>query len=682
MEAHAQPLVSPQSMNLQTPSKTPTKLQLRCSLQSIHHEEQEPHDVALSKKWLPKAVALCRELWPSAKHDTLSVKYLSHGSYNTVFSISIVLAGDEPAEYVLRIPDDDQFPITRTAAILEYLTQSTDLKVPRVITWDVTTDNPLENGYVILARIPGKCLQEVWEDLTHGQKLALARELAQQLLQIESVTNPIAGTIKVHEKGFRHGDDVSDRIFIEALGAETEEMPGNPINWSNSDNGLLPLDRLRHDPPNLSVNDIMLALFKRRIYQANNHESPHDGYLSVFEFCQDTVEDLVKLRVFEAESDTICLHHADLFPRNIMVDFSPDITITGILDWDLTLFVPRFAGRISPRWLWRSVPQNDSEYYKFDKEPLEPEGSEPDSPENAEIKRAFEDAVGESWVAEATGKCYPIARKLLKLARDSRCDGEDIDSILSWTKTYESLLRGTSNDLDDSDDSDVVMDVAIEDDAGSYNQQDDKSLMEVQEIPSITARETPEHEGKPTDIEVLEYDSLECSSDSDSKDQETIQSAKKEPVEEDEEAEAQARRAWNSFRSLLANLPEDQIQIPRHVDSSMKAIQDWLESQSTASLDQGHSDRELSMTHVRDCLEGTQKCPVVSTSATTGKKKLTPIITKLTRKHDGNASWMGAIRDWASSFLRISLKIRPAVPEIPTTTTRQHENPKGSPESS
>ncbi|KAI0161171.1 hypothetical protein GGR52DRAFT_163151 [Hypoxylon sp. FL1284] len=151
---------------------------------------------------------------------------------------------------------------------------------------------------------------------------------------------------------------------------------------------------------------------------------------------------MVTLGVYDSESNDICVHHANPFPRNIMVDFTPDITITGILGWGLTLFVPRFAGRIPPNRLWQSVPQSRSAYNQFGRENLEPEANASDSPENAEIKHAFENAVGEHWVSEATGKWYPVARRLLKIARETLIDDEDMDNITSWMEKNMSLLEG------------------------------------------------------------------------------------------------------------------------------------------------------------------------------------------------------------------------------------------------
>ncbi|KAI1770279.1 hypothetical protein F4818DRAFT_455789 [Hypoxylon cercidicola] len=628
---------------------------LRSSLESIHNDDPEPSELRLTKKWQSKAVALCKSLWPSAKHDTLSVKYLSHGSYNTVFSVSMVMADDQPVEYVLRIPDAELL-VPRTAAILEYLTEFTDLKVPRVITWDATTDNSLENNYIILSRIPGKCLQEVWKDLAHHQKLILARKLAQLFLQIESVTNQVAGTIKVHKKGLGRGDKISDRMFVEAFGADVLDIPNDPINWLNVDNGLLPLDRLRHDPPNLTVSDIMLAIFRRRIYQTKNHETnSHDYLLEFFEPCQQMVEDMVDRGVFQSENDAICLHHVDIFPRNIMVDFSPDITITGVLDWDVALFAPSFAGRAPPRWLWRSVPQDDSEYAKFDMEPLDPNENEPDSPENTEIKRVFEAAVGEAWVSESTGKPYPFARRLLRFGRQDTYDGEDIGNLLEWIGNWSSVV-GEKSDMSDTeslstgvldgseDGETATYDEAGGNDATFNSQQDDGGLVLSEKMPALRSAvelESLEHEERQTNMEILEYDSPDNSSGSEFKNKGTIQPKSEETAEEEHhDAKSWAECACDCLRSPLANISGDRIQILRHVDSSVRRVRDWLESDASTSAATAKEDE-----------------PMASTVS-------------YIRRPDDNELWRTAVLDWAVHSPGTSLEVRPDVPESRMTATK------------
>ncbi|KAK7948419.1 uncharacterized protein PG986_009305 [Apiospora aurea] len=325
---------------------------LRTSICSIDSQKFVPCDdepevpFATEEETIGRIATLCKQIWPSVEHDSIDVQYLDEGTYNQLFVISCADAAGRLPDVVLRLPWDDD-SITRTVAILEYLNDFTDIKVPKVITWDATEDNALNHDYVILSRIPGRTLQSVLGDLSKEQKVAIAKELASLYRQMESITSPIAGRMKAHGKISPRGDS-NDNVFIQPFGTEYLEIPDDPIDWNNKENGILPIERLRYDPPDLSINEIMLPIYQRRIYEALNRRTPHDYLLGRFEPLQKMVQGMVDNDLFKPENDYICLQHPDFFPRNIMVDFHPDPVITGVIDWDDVNFAPRFAARIPP----------------------------------------------------------------------------------------------------------------------------------------------------------------------------------------------------------------------------------------------------------------------------------------------------------------------------------------------
>ncbi|KAI1450377.1 hypothetical protein F5Y02DRAFT_426605 [Annulohypoxylon stygium] len=419
-----------------------------------------------TEMWSTKAFALCKYLWPSINDDTLSIRFLGFGSWNVTFTISMMIAENEAAEYVLRIPNDDD-TIARSVGILEYLTKFTNLKVPKVIRWDTTNKNPLANGYIILSRIPGKSLASVWDDLDHDQKLLLAKEFALLYHQIESVTSPFAGTIHVHDQDIKYRDELNSRTFVQPFGAVTMQRPANSINSDNAEDGPL---SLRLDPPGLSVKLIMASMFRRRIYAVKNHETPHMDYtLKYFRLCKSIVDDMGDRGLFDSQKDIVCLRHPDLFPRNIMVDFSPNITITGILDWDDATFVPRFAGRVFPKWLWEkqapgpSGSMSESHFsYLYGSELLDPEKIGPKSPQNAEIKLVFDKAVGEGWVSDAASEWFALARAIIPFSErtcfSSYCDKrhaiwkdkwkslatDPVENLYLWTQKWNTPIFSLS----------------------------------------------------------------------------------------------------------------------------------------------------------------------------------------------------------------------------------------------
>ncbi|KAK6825003.1 hypothetical protein PG987_012497 [Apiospora arundinis] len=165
-----------------------------------------------------------------------------------------------------------------------------------------------------------------------------------------------------------------------------------------------------------------------------------------------------------------------------MIDFQPEPTITGIIDWDDVNFAPRFAARILPRWLWQTgwgvhddedevteediasddgneeAQDDDDECgqcghgHDWNEEPLDVAGNEPSTPEDAEIKRAFEKAAGEHWIWEATSPWFPLARRLLQFSRRIMYTQQDDDNIDEWKAKWDVLFPGDSDGSERSED--------------------------------------------------------------------------------------------------------------------------------------------------------------------------------------------------------------------------------------
>ncbi|KAH8202959.1 hypothetical protein TruAng_002905 [Truncatella angustata] len=367
----------------------------------------------LREHWLPRAVTLCLDLWPQS-NGAFCVQFLDEGANIKLFAIDFHDSLYD--RYILRIPELEE-DLPRSVAILQYLrTSAPSLQVPK----------------------------RVVDGLSYTQKLKLARELGLLHLRIETNINDIAGRLEVHHGTYLPGINIAGGAFTQPFGTELREYEDSCIDWSHTNNERLPLARLRHDPPGLTVNEIMLAIYQRH-----------------------------------------------LFSRNIMVDITSndDIFITGVLDWNDAIFAPRFVGRVLPGWLWQHAPaskfskanedqdepvqeeahaieetydrgdntnvlvngvrapvhchdesvseedglsptrhqledsSNESddsdsntsytESNDLENEPLDVSDNEAFTSEAEEIRQAFIDTVGEEWMQEATDKRFPLARRLL-----------------------------------------------------------------------------------------------------------------------------------------------------------------------------------------------------------------------------------------------------------------------------
>ena len=133
-----------------------------------------------------------------------------------------------------------------------------------------------------------------------------------------------------------------------------------------------------------------------------------------------------------------CLCHFDLAARNIMVQILTDgsLTISGILDWDSAAFAPKFVSCAPPSWLW-----TEQKYYDAEEGEM---SSKPSTPEQEEIKEAFDDVVGFDYLWLAYKLEYRLARELFYFVWHGLQDGEAqkkaVRLLKEWKALHESLL--------------------------------------------------------------------------------------------------------------------------------------------------------------------------------------------------------------------------------------------------
>ena len=128
--------------------------------------------------------------------------------------------------------------------------------------------------------------------------------------------------------------------------------------------------------------------------------------------------------------NTNCLSHLDLAANNITVEVHLDntITVTGVLDVDSACLAPTFVSCYLPWWLWEdeTQPGDALEDETQSKRP-------PPDPELLEIKRIFEEIIGDNLLRYAYHPDFRLARRLFKIA----CHGHG--SSDRWEKTENSL---------------------------------------------------------------------------------------------------------------------------------------------------------------------------------------------------------------------------------------------------
>ena len=315
---------------------------------------------------------------------------------------------------VLRSPRHDYCNPKRDVGILNYVRAHTTIPIATVAGADFTFDNPLESPYVLQHRIPGTPLAEVLYSLNQTQKCQIAKQLGQITRHLFALENPVAGLIEATRSS-------------DTQPAETFKI----IPFEVSDRGKSqPLqDRSPYDAPpttgiKQSTADLLLSQYER--WRLLNIDWPHE--LDFWHRLIATVREMSLHGFFDhRDLQMHCLCHVDLHMGNIMVqtcDHDNTAMITGILDWDEACFAPKFVNCMPPAWLW--LGEDGYETLQTDEEggdpwPYEMPGAETvsqEAKEDEDVKRCFEEEVGEAYKSWAYEERFRIARCLFRIAKD------------------------------------------------------------------------------------------------------------------------------------------------------------------------------------------------------------------------------------------------------------------------
>ena len=367
----------------------------------------EPYEAYQSK-----VLQLCHDLWPTL-YQQYSLERMKGGSYNRIIGIDGF--GTDPLDrtrMILRVPRWEEDRIDREVATLHFLRQRAKIPVPKVIAFDTTSNNKLNSSYMIQNRITGINLRSAYPDLSHQQKCSLAAQWGRLLLDLHSVSSPVAGLIESSDE-FTYDKDFKvvqfDMSEINSAGPDVNCLPAD-VPGSDTILGTLEIrfDRwkayaLRLDKDDLLRSDLM------------------DNLTTVAREMND-------IGYFDNNRNVLC--HLDLEPRNVIISLEPEVSISGILDWDSAVFAPIFMTCAPPFWLWGWDDEEDEDEKKAN--------DRPPTFELQEIKKTFEDVVGPKILKYTYGPQYRLARKLFQFAisgiNSSESFRESFELIEEWAE--------------------------------------------------------------------------------------------------------------------------------------------------------------------------------------------------------------------------------------------------------
>jgi hypothetical protein len=296
--------------------------------------------------------------------------FFAAGAFNKLFLISSINEVTPSSCCIMRVtlPVDPYFKTASEVATLKYLAQHTSIPVPHVIDYDTSPYNELGFEWILMTRLPGVCLKDLWScpQLLWEEKVHIVETVSGYIQQMQINRFDKMGNLylsRVHSGGETFIPLANDPQFSIGPVVAIPFFYGNRIK--------LPSDR----GPFATSAEWISSLLKLQIastthLMANPPKDCNvdDGYdsddISEFNGIIKVSSDLLSLVpefFLDTDREEFVLYHNDLSTNNILID---PIThhVTGVVDWECISLQPTWNARQPPQLL--HGPEINAEFYE------------------------------------------------------------------------------------------------------------------------------------------------------------------------------------------------------------------------------------------------------------------------------------------------------------------------------
>ena len=139
--------------------------------------------------------ALCRAVASSERFtDVISLEKFAEGGFNRIFEATC----RDGRQVLARLPYPSTVPkhytVASEVATMEYL-RSNQIPVPRVYGWSSTMSNDVGAEYIIMEKLEGKTLGDLWFSLSFKERYKVVEQIVQLERKLFSLQIPASGSI-------------------------------------------------------------------------------------------------------------------------------------------------------------------------------------------------------------------------------------------------------------------------------------------------------------------------------------------------------------------------------------------------------------------------------------------------------------------------------------------------------
>ncbi|KAL3465067.1 hypothetical protein BJX64DRAFT_76013 [Aspergillus heterothallicus] len=280
-----------------------------------------------------------------ATSDITSFSKMSEGGFNRLFQVTF----NDGREVIARIPYPSTRPehycVASEVATLDYL-RGHGIPTPEVYAWCSTRANPVGVEYIIMEKLGGTPLGDVWYTMTPKEQHKIMKQIVEWEARLMSLKFPASGSI-YYRRDVLAGEGIS---FPNDGDGEFCIGPIAHYSWWHEERAGLNLDR----GPWTSSNQVFRAVGERELKWAKTYAKPRLPYERLYReihnFSNVSPEShienlsmyltLAQCLGFKPGSslDRPVLRHPDLQPNNLLV--SETKQVLGIVDWQHCTTLP------------------------------------------------------------------------------------------------------------------------------------------------------------------------------------------------------------------------------------------------------------------------------------------------------------------------------------------------------